>query len=127
MRGYHHKLIQHTQLHFPQAKVTIQVVSSLHLSDNAFENLKAARERSVVLFKELPVVAYLDDFKKTSGLLGACGHYIRELDSAITVADNAFEDLKEARERSVALFKEEDLSLPTDELNHKEAKAARLQ
>ena len=28
--GYHHKLIQHTQLHFPQAKVTI--VSSLHLS-----------------------------------------------------------------------------------------------
>jgi hypothetical protein len=30
MLGYHHKLIQHTQLHFPQAKVTI--VSSLHLS-----------------------------------------------------------------------------------------------
>ncbi len=30
MLGYHHKLIQHTQLHFPQAKVTI--MSSLHLS-----------------------------------------------------------------------------------------------
>jgi hypothetical protein len=74
-----------------------------------------------------PISAHLDDFKKTSGLLGACGRYIRELDSAITVADNAFQDLKEARERSVALFKEEDLSLPTDELHHHEAKAAGLQ
>jgi hypothetical protein len=32
MLGYRHKLIQHTQLHFPQAKVTIMIVSSLHLS-----------------------------------------------------------------------------------------------
>jgi hypothetical protein len=71
-----------------------------------------------------PISAHLDDFKKTSGLLGACGHDIRELDSAITVADKAFENLKAVRERAVLRFKAEGISSSTDELKHK---AARLQ
>jgi hypothetical protein len=73
-----------------------------------------------------PIVAYLHDYKKTSGLLGACGHDTRELDDAIATADKAIENLKAVLERAVARFKAEDISLPIDELNHKEAKAARI-
>jgi hypothetical protein len=75
-----------------------------------------------------PIVAHLDDFKRTGGLLEACGHDTRELHSAITMADQAFENLKFVRDQAVARFKSEDLSVPTtDELKHKEAKAARVQ
>jgi hypothetical protein len=73
------------------------------------------------------VLSYLEDLKKTSGLLGACRHDIRELDSAIAAADQAFQNLKAVRERAVLQFKAEGISSTTDELKHKEAKAARLQ
>jgi hypothetical protein len=62
-----------------------------------------------------PIVAYLDEFKKTSGLLGACGRDIRELDSAITTADQAFQNRKAARGRAVARFKAEGMASTTGE------------
>ena len=52
-------------------------------------------------------VDHMDQFKKTSALIGACGHDNRELEIAIAEADKAIENLKSAREQAVARFKAE--------------------
>ncbi len=50
---------------------------------------------------------WLEDFKKSSGLLGACGVDNRELESAIATAEKAMDNLKRCRELTVARFKAE--------------------
>ncbi len=69
----------------------------------------------------------MNEYKKTSARLGACGHGNRELEGAIACADKALEAPKAARERAVAQFRAEGVSFSVDEGKRKEVEAARLQ
>ncbi len=74
-----------------------------------------------------PVTTVLDYDRKTSALLSACGYDNRELESAITAAEKAFEDVRRARNLAVARFKAEGVYFAVDETKRSEIEAAQLQ
>ncbi len=69
----------------------------------------------------------LDGDRKTSELLGACGHNNQELEGAITAAEKAFEDVRTAWNLAVAWFKADGVCFTVDETKRKEIEVARLQ
>ncbi len=61
-----------------------------------------------------PVKAVLDGHRKTSVLLGACGHDNRELEGAITAVGEAFEKGRTALELAVARFEADGVCFTVD-------------
>ncbi len=69
------------------------------------------------------IAATMDEYKKTSSLIGACWHDNRELEDAIAGADTAFKLLKAARERAVARFRAHGVCFHVCEAKRKELEA----
>lgn len=72
-----------------------------------------------------PCTQDLNNYRKTSELLQACGHDVHELNAAIITTEKAFKELKFAREQAVARFTAEGVCFTVDEDKRRELEAKR--